>query len=126
MVSTNDIRPGQSIIVDDVIYQIMEYAHVKPGKGKAFVKTKLKNMKDGGIIEKTFRADENVEHFMNFVSVDSWGSQAEYLRRGLDFNRMWEHVDQFLTEIPGRNSITFIITYNNLTKCLDTVNLLKQ
>ena len=35
MVSTNDIRPGQSIIVDDVIYQIMEYAHVKPGKGKA-------------------------------------------------------------------------------------------
>ena len=61
MVSTNDIRPGQSIIVDDVIYQIMEYAHVKPGKGKAFVKTKLKNMKDGGIIEKTFRADENVE-----------------------------------------------------------------
>ena len=61
MVSTNDIRPGQSIIVDDVIYQIMEYAQVKPGKGKAFVKTKLKNMKDGGIIEKTFRADENVE-----------------------------------------------------------------
>ena len=61
MVSTNDIRPGQSIIVDNIIYQIMEYAHVKPGKGKAFVKTKLKNMKDGGIIEKTFRAEENVE-----------------------------------------------------------------
>jgi organic radical activating enzyme len=60
-------------------------------------------------------AEENVEHFMNFVSVDSWGSQAEYLRRGLDFNRMWQHVDQFLTEIPGRNSITFIITYNNLS-----------
>jgi hypothetical protein len=52
---------------------------------------------------------------MNFVSVDSWGSQAEYLRRGLDFERMWQHVDQFLTEIPGRNSITFIITYNNLS-----------
>ena len=60
-------------------------------------------------------AEENVEHFMNFVSVDSWGPQAEYLRRGLDFNRMWDHVDQFLTEIPGRNSITFIITYNNLS-----------
>ena len=60
-------------------------------------------------------AEENVEHFMNFVSVDSWGSQAEYLRRGLDFDRMWHHVDQFLTEIPGRNSITFIITYNNLS-----------
>ena len=37
MVSTNDIRPGQSIIVDDVIYQIMEYAHVKPGKGLSLI-----------------------------------------------------------------------------------------
>ena len=52
---------------------------------------------------------------MNFVSVDTWGSQAEYIRRGLDFDRLWEHVDEFLTEIPGRNSITFIITYNNLS-----------
>mgnify|MGYP003321057224 CR=1 FL=1 len=40
MVSTNDIRPGQSILVDGIIYQIIEYQHVKPGKGKAFVKTK--------------------------------------------------------------------------------------
>ena len=61
MVSTNDMRPGQSILVDGTIYQIMDYAHVKPGKGKAFVKTKLKNLIDGGIIEKTFRADENVD-----------------------------------------------------------------
>ena len=60
-------------------------------------------------------AKDNVEHFMNFVSVDTWGSQAEYLRRGLNFDRMWDHVDQFLTEIPGRNSITFIVTYNNLS-----------
>ncbi len=56
MVSTNDMRPGQSILVDGTIYQIMDYAHVKPGKGKAFVKTKLKNLIDGGIIEKTFEA----------------------------------------------------------------------
>jgi hypothetical protein len=60
-------------------------------------------------------AGENVEHFMNFVSVDSWGIQAEYIRRGLHFDTMWRHVDEFLTEIPGRNSITFIITYNNLS-----------
>jgi hypothetical protein len=60
-------------------------------------------------------AKDNVEHFMNFVSIDTWGPQAEYIRRGLDFDRMWNHVDQFLTEIPGRNSITFIITYNNLS-----------
>jgi len=61
MVSTNDIRPGQSILVDGILYQIIEYQHVKPGKGKAFVKTKLKNLTNGGVIDKTFRADEDVE-----------------------------------------------------------------
>jgi len=61
MVSTNDIRPGQSILLDDTVYLILEYQHVKPGKGKAFVKTKLKNLSDSGVIDKTFRADENVE-----------------------------------------------------------------
>lgn len=61
MVSTNDIRPGQSLIIEDSIYLILEYQHVKPGKGKAFVKTKLKNLSDGGVVDKTFRADENVE-----------------------------------------------------------------
>ena len=61
MVSTNDIRPGQSLIVEGTIYLILEYQHVKPGKGKAFVKTKLKNLSDGGVVDKTFRADENVE-----------------------------------------------------------------
>ena len=61
MVSTNDIRPGQSLIIEDNIYLILEYQHVKPGKGKAFVKTKLKNLTNGGVLDKTFRADENVE-----------------------------------------------------------------
>ena len=61
MVSTNDIRPGQSIIVDGSIFLILEYQHVKPGKGKAFVKTKLKNLTSGGVLDKTFRADEDVE-----------------------------------------------------------------
>ena len=61
MVSTNDIRPGQSLKIEDSIYLILEYQHVKPGKGKAFVKTKLKNLSDGGVVDKTFRADENVE-----------------------------------------------------------------
>ena len=74
MVSTNDMRPGQSIIVDNVLYQILEYQHVKPGKGKAFVKTKLKNLSNGGNIEKTFRADEDINkhiltnnHFNSYI-----------------------------------------------------------
>ena len=61
MVSTNDMRPGQSILIDNILYQILEYQHVKPGKGKAFVKTKLKNLTNGGQLEKTFRADEDVQ-----------------------------------------------------------------
>jgi hypothetical protein len=58
---------------------------------------------------------ENIEHFMQFVSVDTFGDQAEYLRHGLDFDLLWDRVNQFLTEIPGRNSVTFIVTMNNLS-----------
>ena len=61
MVSTNDMRPGQSILIDNTLFLILDYQHVKPGKGKAFVKTKLRNLNDGGVVDKTFRADENVE-----------------------------------------------------------------
>lgn len=57
---------------------------------------------------------EKIEHFMQFVSVDTWGEQAEYIRNGLNFERLQENVERFLTEIPGRNSLTFILTMNNL------------
>ena len=58
---------------------------------------------------------ERIEHFMQYVSLDSFGTQAEYIRHGLDFDLLWDRVNQFLTEIPGRNSITFIVTMNNLS-----------
>jgi len=58
---------------------------------------------------------ERIEHFMQYVSVDSFGDQAEYIRHGLDFDLLWNRVNQFLTEIPGRNSVTFIVTMNNLS-----------
>ena len=61
MISTNDMRPGQSILVNDELYLILEYQHVKPGKGKAFGKTKIKNLINGSVVEKTFRADEQIE-----------------------------------------------------------------
>jgi hypothetical protein len=56
-----------------------------------------------------------IEHFMQYISLDSWGDQAEYIRHGLDFNLLWDRVNQFLTEIPYRNSVTFIVTMNNLS-----------
>lgn len=59
--------------------------------------------------------DGRIEHFMQYVSLDGWGSQAEYIRHGLDFERLWNRVNEFLTEIPGYNSLTFIVTMNNLS-----------
>lgn len=58
MISAGDFRNGITIEVDGNIYQIIEFQHVKPGKGAAFVRTKLKNIKNGGVVEKTFRPTE--------------------------------------------------------------------
>ncbi|HWC14412.1 MAG TPA: elongation factor P [Actinomycetota bacterium] len=60
MASTNDIRPGQTLDIDGKLFTITYYQHVKPGKGQAFVKTKLKNVKTGAVVDRTFRADEKV------------------------------------------------------------------
>jgi organic radical activating enzyme len=57
----------------------------------------------------------NLEHFMQYVSLDAWGAQAEYIRHGLDFDLLWDRVNQFLTEVPSYNSLTFIVTMNNLS-----------
>ena len=60
MISTNDMRPGQTLDLEGTLFTIINYQHVKPGKGQAFVKTKLKNVKTGAVIDRTFRADEKV------------------------------------------------------------------
>lgn len=58
MISAGDFRNGITIELDNNIYQIIEFQHVKPGKGAAFVRTKLKNVINGGVVEKTFRPTE--------------------------------------------------------------------
>ncbi len=58
MISAGDFRNGITIEYDNNVYQIIEFQHVKPGKGAAFVRTKLKNVKSGGVVEKTFRPTE--------------------------------------------------------------------
>lgn len=58
MISAGDFRNGITIEIDGNICQIMEFQHVKPGKGAAFVRTKLKNIINGGVVEKTFRPTE--------------------------------------------------------------------
>jgi elongation factor P len=60
MVSVSDLRTGLTIEIDNDVYSVVEFQHVKPGKGAAFVRTKLKNVKTGGVVEKTFNAGEKV------------------------------------------------------------------
>jgi elongation factor P len=61
MITTADFRNGMTIELDGTLYNILYFQHVKPGKGQAFVRTRLKNLKTGAVIEKTFRAGEKVE-----------------------------------------------------------------
>ena len=61
LISTSDFKTGLTIEFDNEIYTIVEFQHVKPGKGAAFVRTKLKNRRSGAIVEKTFRSGEKVE-----------------------------------------------------------------
>ena len=58
MVSAGDFKNGITLEIDGTVYQILEFQHVKPGKGAAFVRTKLKNIVNGGVVEKTFRPTE--------------------------------------------------------------------
>lgn len=60
MISTNDFFSGVTIEIDGQVYQVVESQHVKPGKGQAFVRTKLKHLKNGAVVSRTFRADEKV------------------------------------------------------------------
>jgi elongation factor P len=61
MISTSDFKTGLTIEIDGDVYTIVEFQHVKPGKGAAFVRTKLKNLKTGGVTERKFNASEKVE-----------------------------------------------------------------
>jgi elongation factor P len=59
--STNDLKNGMTLDLDDGLFQVVEFQHVKPGKGGAFVRTKLRNSRTGAVLERTFRAGEKVE-----------------------------------------------------------------
>ncbi|WP_287155201.1 elongation factor P [Candidatus Solincola tengchongensis] len=61
MITTADFRNGITLDLDGTLYTLVYFQHVKPGKGGAFVRTRLKNLKTGAVIEKTFRAGERVE-----------------------------------------------------------------
>ena len=63
-ITTNDLKNGMSLNLSEGLYQVVEFQHVKPGKGGAFVRTTLRNVRNGAQLEKTFRAGEKVEQAM--------------------------------------------------------------
>jgi elongation factor P len=108
MVTTNDLKNGMTLNIDGNLMNVVDFQHVKPGKGGAFVRTKLKNVRTGRVLDRTFRADEPVEvahlekrqmqflyrdetgfHFMDTetyeqlaVDADAIGDAASYLLEG--------------------------------------------
>jgi elongation factor P len=107
-ITTNDLRNGMTLDLSEGLFAVVEFQHVKPGKGGAFVRTKLKNVRTGAVLERTFRADERVEQaivdkremqylyrdgtdyvFMDVssydqihVATDTLGEAAAYLKEG--------------------------------------------
>ncbi|UVI32276.1 elongation factor P [Paenibacillus spongiae] len=80
MISVNDFKTGLTVEVDGDIFTVLEFQHVKPGKGAAFVRSKLKNLRNGNTVEKTFRAGENIgrAHVENRAVQYLYNSGNEY------------------------------------------------
>ncbi|HEU5151643.1 MAG TPA: elongation factor P [Iamia sp.] len=76
--TTNDLKNGMVLDLDGKLVQVVEFQHVKPGKGPAFVRTKIRNVRTGAVVEKTFRAGEKVER----VNIDN--REMQYLYRDGD------------------------------------------
>ena len=111
MVSAGDFRNGVTLEIEGNVYQIVEFQHVKPGKGAAFVRTKIKNIKSGGVVERTFRptekfpaaridrvdmqylySDGDLFYFMNTETFDQVALNADAIGDALKFVKEQEMV----------------------------------
>ena len=135
MISTNDVRPGMALELSDGVFTIVTYQHVKPGKGKAFVRMKLKNAETGQVLDRTFRADEDVPraiisrrdhqylyhddlgfHFMNLEDYSQFalgstevGDDAGYLVEGMSLTIAFHRDRPIGMELPP--SVEMEVTY---------------
>ena len=134
MISSNDFRTGTTIELDGQVWRVVEFLHVKPGKGSAFVRTKLKSVQSGNVVEKTFRAGESVQQaileksnlqhtyvesgdyvFMDMtsfeetrLSAEQIGKGAKYLKEGMEVNVISHNSKVLEVELPI--SITLKVT----------------
>ncbi len=135
MISTNDVRPGMALELPDGLFAIVEYQHVKPGKGKAFVRMKLKKLETGQVLDRTFRADEDVRqaridrsehqylysddigfHFMSLsdfgqivLSGDDVGDAAGFLVDGMTVSIAMHEATAIGVELPA--AVEMDVTY---------------
>ncbi|MFN2487100.1 MAG: elongation factor P [Acidimicrobiia bacterium] len=135
MASTNDVRPGQTLDLEGGIFTILEYQHVKPGKGRAFVRMRLRNLETGQVLDRTFRAGEDVsqaiidrrEHtflyrddlgfyFMNLddygqfaMAPDEVGEASDYLVDGMNVTLALYKGNPISVDLPA--SVEVEVTY---------------
>jgi elongation factor P len=127
MISSNDFRSGVSIEIDGSVWKVIEFLHVKPGKGAAFVRAKLRNVQSGNVLERTFRAGESLpqatleksvmQHtykegdeyvFMNMETFDEGrlsaaeiGDRVKYLKEGMEVNVVTWNEKVLEVELPN-------------------------
>ena len=128
MIEVNDIKTGMTLLIEGNIHQVIEFLHVKPGKGAAFMKTKLKNLRTGGTLEKTFNTSlkfekanltkTNVQYlyntgdtycFMNMntyeqleLSKDQIGDDAKYLKENLTLDLTFYEGELLGVSLPDK------------------------
>jgi len=125
-ISATQLRPGLTVLLNGQIFSVVEYQHVKPGKGGAFVRSRLKNLLTGAVIDKTFKADEKIEqayieqrkirflyndadlyHFMDqttfedsIISKQQLGDTVKFLKDNLDVTAFFYKDKLIRVELP--------------------------
>ena len=114
MVSAGEFRNGMTVEIEGSVFQIVEFQHVKPGKGAAFVRTKLRNIISGGVIEKSFRPTERFEN----AHIDRVDMQYLYADGDLfNFMNMDNYEQIALTEDVIGNALKFVKENETVKVC---------
>ncbi len=133
--SINEIKNGYTVLLEGDVYMVVDFQHVKPGKGAAFVRTKLRNLKNNNILERTFRGDEKIEeayieekklqyqyssagmfHFMDqenyedvSISEESLGDKVKFLKDNIEVNAYYYKSAVMFVNLP--NFVEYKVTH---------------
>lgn len=136
MFNVNDIKNGMTFVLEGNIYQVVEFLHVKPGKGSAFVRTKIKNLRTGSTVEKTFNTNIKLEKAMidkkpmqflyasgdsyNFMNMETYeqielsssqlGDNVNYLKDGMDVDISFFNGELLGVMLPDKVELEIVHT----------------